>query len=111
MTHAKRGPTFRAERPIVKMGGLADKRSVEEIRKNVKTVRAEVRLSAEDAEKLDLLAMKLRRERDAGQDRISRQTLLQLGVEMVLEQTERMEGNGVNDLRRSVGLAPRIEGT
>ncbi len=69
-------------------------------------VRKETRLKEEQFDELSQLSRKLNRQRKSTGDRITENTLIRVAIDLLLSQSNKLEGKTENELRESLGLPP-----
>ena len=70
-------------------------------------VRKELRLHADQADELTVLASKVQRARREKGERITDNTLIRVAVDLLLERQKELVGSTEDELRVALGLAPR----
>jgi hypothetical protein len=70
-------------------------------------VRKELRLHADQADELTMLATKVQRARKEKGERITDNTLIRLAVDLLLQRQKELVGSTEDQLRIALGLAPR----
>lgn len=71
-------------------------------------VRKELRLHADQADELTVLASKVQRARREKGERITDNTLIRVAVDLLLERQKELVGSTEDELRVALGLAPRV---
>ncbi|AFY85472.1 hypothetical protein [Oscillatoria acuminata] len=69
-------------------------------------VRKETRLKEEQFDELSKLSRKLNRQRKSTGDRITENTLIRVAIDLLLSQSDKLEGKTENELRESLSLPP-----
>ena len=69
-------------------------------------VRKETRLKQEQFDELSQLSKKLNRQRKSTGDRITENTLIRVAIDLLLSQSEKLEGKTEDELRESLDLQP-----
>ncbi|PVZ53915.1 hypothetical protein C9424_17015 [Arthrobacter sp. H-02-3] len=70
-------------------------------------VRKELRLHADQADELTVLASKVQRARREKGERITDNTLIRVAVDLLLERQKELVGSTEDELRVALGLTPR----
>lgn len=70
-------------------------------------VRKELRLRADQADELTVLASKVQRARKEKGERITDNTLIRVAVDLLLQRQKELVGSTEDELRAALGLAPR----
>jgi len=70
-------------------------------------VRKELRLHADQADELTVLATKVQRARREKGERITDNTLIRVAVDLLLERQKELVGSTEDELRVALGLTPR----
>jgi hypothetical protein len=70
-------------------------------------VRKELRLHADQADELTVLASKVQRSRKEKGERITDNTLIRVAVDLLLQRQKELVGSTENELRVALGLTPR----
>ena len=69
-------------------------------------VRKETRLKQEQFDELSQLSRKLNRQRKSTGDRITENTLIRVAIDLLLSQSDKLEGKTEDELRKSLDLPP-----
>ena len=75
-----------------------------EIPKYLTLMRKETRLREDQIEKLILLTRQLNRQRQGQGERITENTLIRVAVDLLLSQSEQLQGNTEEELKAGLGL-------